>query len=75
MNREFLDVQAGFRKSRGNRDQIANICWIIEKANIYSSVIHNGKNMGKTLKKKKKSKLEDLIGFIRLFSCQCRRGV
>ena len=27
-----LDVQAGFRKGRGTRDQIANICWIIEKA-------------------------------------------
>ena len=33
MNREFPDVQAGFRKGRGTRDQIANICWIIEKAN------------------------------------------
>ena len=32
MNREFPDVQAGFRKGRGTRDQIANICWIIEKA-------------------------------------------
>ena len=32
MNRELLDVQAGFRKSRGTRDQIANICWIIIKA-------------------------------------------
>ena len=32
MNREFPDVQAGFRKSRGTRDQIANIHWIIEKA-------------------------------------------
>ena len=35
MNRdhsELPDVQAGFRKGRGNRDQIANICWIIEKA-------------------------------------------
>ena len=31
MNREFLDVQAGFRKGRGARDQIANIHWIIEK--------------------------------------------
>ena len=28
----FLDVQAGFRKGRGTRDQIANICWIIKKA-------------------------------------------
>ena len=32
MNCELPDVQAGFRKGRGNRDQIANICWIIEKA-------------------------------------------
>ena len=31
-NRELPDVQAGFRKGRGTRDQIANICWIIEKA-------------------------------------------
>ena len=32
VNHELPDVQAGFRKSRGTRDQIANICWIIEKA-------------------------------------------
>ena len=32
MNCEIPDVQAGFRKGRGNSDQIANICWIIEKA-------------------------------------------
>ena len=32
VNHELLDVQAGFRKGRGTRDQIANICWIIEKA-------------------------------------------
>jgi len=32
MNQELSDVQAGFRKGRGSRDQIANICWIIEKA-------------------------------------------
>ena len=31
MNLELPDVQAGFRKGRGTRDQIANICWIIEK--------------------------------------------
>ena len=42
MNHEFPDVQAGFRKGRGNRDQIANINWIIEKArefhkNVYFS--------------------------------------
>ena len=32
MNRELPDVQSGFRKGRGTRDQIANICWIMEKA-------------------------------------------
>ena len=32
MNWEIPDVQAGFRKGRGTRDQIANLCWIIEKA-------------------------------------------
>ena len=32
MNRELPDIQAGFRKRRGTRDQIANIHWIIEKA-------------------------------------------
>ena len=32
MNHELPDVQAGFKRGRGTRDQIANICWIIEKA-------------------------------------------
>ena len=32
LNQEVPDVQAGFRKGRKTRDQIANICWIIEKA-------------------------------------------
>ena len=34
VNHELPDVQAGFRKGRGTRDQIANICWIIEKARV-----------------------------------------
>ena len=34
MNRELPDVQVGFRKGRGTRDKIANICWIIEKSQI-----------------------------------------
>ena len=34
MKRDLPDVQAGFRKGRGNRDQIANIHWIIEKARV-----------------------------------------
>ena len=32
MNPELANIQTGFRKGRGTRDQIANICWIIEKA-------------------------------------------
>ena len=36
VNRELPDVQAGFRKVRGTRDQIANIHWIIEKAREFS---------------------------------------
>ena len=32
VNHELPDIQAGFRKSRGTRDQIANICWLIKKA-------------------------------------------
>ena len=48
MNHELPDVQAGFRKGKGTRDQIANICWIIEKArefqkNIYFYFIDYGK--------------------------------
>ena len=48
MNRELPDVQAGFRKGRGTRDQIVKICWIINKArefqkNIYFCFIGNAK--------------------------------
>ena len=48
VNRELPDIQAGFRKSRGTRDQIANICWITGKArqfqkNIYFCFIDNAK--------------------------------
>ena len=38
VNHEFPDVQAGFRKGRGTRDQIANICWIIEKAKEFQNI-------------------------------------
>ena len=63
VNRELPDVQAGFRKGRGTRDQIANIHWIIEKArefqkNIYFYFIDYAKtfvwittNCGKFLKR------------------------
>ena len=40
MNRELPDVQAGFRKGRGTRDQIANIHWIIEKAREFQKNIY-----------------------------------
>ena len=40
VNRELPDVQAGFRKGRGNRDQIANIHWIIEKAREFQKNIY-----------------------------------
>ena len=40
MNHEFPDVQAGFRKCRGTRDQIANIYWIIEKAREFQKNIY-----------------------------------
>ena len=48
VNCEVIDIQAGFRKGRGTRDQIANICWIIKKArefqeNIYFCVIDYAK--------------------------------
>ena len=40
VNRELPDVQAGFRKRRGTRDQIANIHWIIEKARKFQKNIY-----------------------------------
>ena len=50
VNHELPDVQAGFRKGRGTRDQIANICWIMEKArefqkNIYFCFIDYAKSL------------------------------
>ena len=40
VNHELPDIQAGFRKSRGTRDQIANICWIMEKAREFQKNIY-----------------------------------
>ena len=40
VNRELSDIQAGFRKGRGSRDQIANIRWIIEKAGTFQKNIY-----------------------------------
>ena len=48
VNQELPDIQAGFKKGKGTRDQMANICWIIEKArefqkNIYFCLIDYAK--------------------------------
>ena len=43
MNCELPDVQAGFRKGRGTRDQIANICWIIKKSREFQKNISSAK--------------------------------
>ena len=40
MNHELPDVQAGFRKGKGTRDQIANICWMIKKAREFQKNIY-----------------------------------
>ena len=40
MNRQLPNVQAGFRRGRGTRDQIANICWIMEKAREFQKNIY-----------------------------------
>ena len=40
VNRELPDIQAGFRKGRGTRDQIANIWWIMEKAREFQKIIY-----------------------------------
>ena len=40
MNQELSNVQAGFRKGRGTKDQIANICWIMEKARDFQKNIY-----------------------------------
>ena len=40
VNRKIPDVQAGFRKGRGTRNQVANICWIVEKAREFQKNIY-----------------------------------
>ena len=40
VNQELPDVQAGFRKGRGTRDQTANICWVIEKTREFQKNIY-----------------------------------
>ena len=47
MNRELPDVQAGFQRGTGTRDQIANIRWIMEKAREFQKNIYSGSRLGK----------------------------
>ena len=65
VNPEFPDVQAGFRKDRGTRDQIANICWIIEKSkipeNIYFCFINYAKAFDCVYENKLLKILQDLL--------------
>ena len=49
VNHELPDVQAGFRKGRGTRDQMANICWIMEKAREFQKNIYLCLTMPKPL--------------------------
>ena len=67
MNQELPDVQAGFRKGRGTRDQIANICWIIEKARefrkkIYFCFIDYAKAFDSVDENKLRKILKEMIG-------------
>ena len=49
MNREFPDVQTGFRKGRGTRDQIVNTCWIIKKARVPEKLLFLLYRLGQSL--------------------------
>ena len=65
VNFELPDVQGGFRKGRGTRDQIANICWIIEKTreiqrNIYFCFIDYAKDFDHVNHKKLWKNLKDM---------------
>ena len=84
VNHELPDVQAGFRKGRGTRDQIANICWIIQKArefqkNIYFYFIDYAKafdcmDHNKLLKILKEMGIPDHILSLPLEKPICRLG-
>ena len=53
VNHELPDVQAGLRKSRGARDQIANICWIMEKAREFQRIARRDKKAAFKINAKK----------------------
>ena len=76
MNREITDVQAGFKKDRGTRDQIPNICWIMEKArefqkNIYFCFIDYVKDFD-CVDRKKLWKILKEMGKLDLLTCLLR---
>ena len=77
MNRKLPDVQPGFRKGRGSRDQIANIHWILEKArefqkNIYSCFIDYAKAFD-YLDQKKLCKILNEMGVPNHLTCLLRK--
>ena len=77
VNREFPDVQAGFRKGRGTRDQIANICWVIIKArevqkNIYFCFINYAKSYSYCVDHNKLWKILKEVGIPDHLSCLLR---
>ena len=59
MNHELPDVQAGFRKSRGTRDQIANIHWIMKKAREFQKNIYCFNDYAKAFDCMVQNKLEN----------------
>ena len=78
VNHELPDVQAGFRKGRGTRDQIPNICWITKKArvfrkNIYFCFIDYAKAFD-CVDHNKQWKILKEMGILLLEKCVCRSG-
>ena len=72
VNRELPDVQAGFRKGRGSRNQIANLCWIIKKAKwMCEEALQIAE---KRREAKSKGEKERYIHFYRVQSMQRNRG-
>ena len=68
MNHELPDVQAGLRKGRGTRDQIANICWIIEKVREFQKNIDYAKAFD-CVDHKKLWKILQELGIPDYFTC------
>ena len=66
MNHELPDVQAGFRKARGTRDQIANISWIMEKASEFQDIYFCFSNYAKVFDCVDHNKLWKILTEIRI---------